>query len=192
MTSPTEAPRTAAGLRISERHAAECILNRIYADPDDDAAIVARAALRLGSAEAAAPASPASPDVVVRQRLNDEYMRGYRGASRMLDSLLAVERAAMEPIVKALRYPCREPVHQRAAKALDAMDAAALATADKPEPGVQAQPAPLDVERLHSAILKVDNRGCTGTHLMGYGLCQELATAYAATSPTDEIQEDRA
>lgn len=36
-----------SGLRAEERFAAEQILNRPSADPDDDAAIVARAALRL-------------------------------------------------------------------------------------------------------------------------------------------------
>ncbi len=42
-------------LRISERHAAESILNRRYADPDDDSAVVARAALRLAEARATPP-----------------------------------------------------------------------------------------------------------------------------------------
>ena len=37
-------------LRANERHAAETILDRPYADPDDDAAVVARAALRLSKA----------------------------------------------------------------------------------------------------------------------------------------------
>lgn len=30
-------------------------------------------------------------------------------------------------------------------------------------------------ERLHRAIVAVDDRGCGGTHLMGYGYCQQLA-----------------
>jgi hypothetical protein len=47
-------PSTA--LRISERHVAENILNRRYADPDDDCAVIARAALRLAEARATPPA----------------------------------------------------------------------------------------------------------------------------------------
>ena len=37
------------GLTPDERHAADAILDRPYADPDDDAAVVARAALRLAA-----------------------------------------------------------------------------------------------------------------------------------------------
>jgi hypothetical protein len=42
-----------AGLRAAERHAANAILDRPNGDPDDDAAIVARAALRLAADEGA-------------------------------------------------------------------------------------------------------------------------------------------
>jgi len=44
------APVTDAGLRAAERFAANAILDQPNADPDDDAAIVARAALRLDAA----------------------------------------------------------------------------------------------------------------------------------------------
>ncbi len=42
-------PATEPALRPAERFAAEAILDRANADPDDDAAIVARAALRLAA-----------------------------------------------------------------------------------------------------------------------------------------------
>jgi len=56
-TPPQRAVPEAASptLRDRERFAAEAILDRRNADPDDDAAIVARAALRLASQPTPAP-----------------------------------------------------------------------------------------------------------------------------------------
>lgn len=53
----TESPsREPQGLRPFEQHAIDAILDRPSADPDDDAAIAARAAVRLAQAAAAARA----------------------------------------------------------------------------------------------------------------------------------------
>lgn len=41
----------------------------------------------------------------------------------------------------------------------------------------------ISVERLHAAIWAVDQRGCGGTHMLGYGMCQELGAAYDRLTP---------
>ena len=40
------------------------------------------------------PRDPIEAPATEQQRLNDEYMRGYNAASRFMDGLLAIERAA--------------------------------------------------------------------------------------------------
>jgi hypothetical protein len=60
-----------SNLRPNERYAADNLLNRPHADPDDDANIVARAALRLA-------ASPAGPEAVPQSE--PLYLAGYNDA----------------------------------------------------------------------------------------------------------------